>query len=299
MEAGDAILPRINRIAAMAEQIRLLGGAKSEHEVVTKVLTSLSDSYNKRFPASMVGREDVGGGTVENLIKLFVLYELESADALARIATRLGEEHRAAKRCRECKRHNHRVKDCYFATRPGDSSGSRRVRARRGEPFLGREEGHYAMDNSAAETPARKGQNRNEAPEYEMLAFFRPGVTFDEDMWLINNTASIHMTPYEKYFATLDRTHRAPVNFFTGVPIMSEGMGDVVIMTGKGKTTIKNVLFVPGIIGNVLSVGQMERSGYAVDMRSHVCVIKDCTGKLSGETRRDGDRGFCLRLKVI
>jgi len=68
------------------------------------------------------------------------------------------------------------------------------------------------------------------------------------------------MTPYKKYFTTLDRTYRARVSFIFGSTLMAEGIGDIIIMTKDGNKTIKNVLYVPGITGNALSVFQMEMS---------------------------------------
>jgi len=41
---------------------------------------------------------------------------------------------------------------------------------------------------------------------------------------------------------------------------MAKGIGDIIIMTKDGNKTIKNVLYVPGITGNALSVVQMEMS---------------------------------------
>lgn len=112
------------------------------------------------------------------------------------------------------------------------------------------------------------------------------------------------MTPYVKYFTNLDRTYRAKINFITGNYIMSEGMGDVRIMTKEGNKTIKNVLFVPGIDRNVLSVPQMTRRGYRIliDAGNLKCTIKDQTGRLIAEPLWDDERCFffyvCRWLKV-
>lgn len=76
-----------------------------------------------------------------------------------------------------------------------------------------------------------------------MLAFDVGPKTYDKDMWMIYSTTSNHMTPYDKYFTTLDPSHKAWIKFIFGDGIMSQGIGDVVIITDKGKKTIKNVLF--------------------------------------------------------
>lgn len=127
--------------------------------------------------------------------------------------------------------------------------------------------------------------------------------TYDETMWMIysNNITSNHMTPHDKYFTTLDRTRRARVRFLDGSSRMALGTGDVRILTKEGhQITIKDVLLVPGILTNGLSVGQLSRSGFDVEMGREFCTIRDnnlCT--MFGETRIDNERGLFLRLKVV
>ena len=80
---------------------------------------------------------------------------------------------------------------------------------------------------------------------------------------------------------------------------MSEGIGDVVMMTDKGKKKmIKNVLFVPKINRNILSAGQLTQEDYGITMSAHKCTIKDQNGRLFGEAMWE-ERGFFLRLRVI
>lgn len=64
---------------------------------------------------------------------------------------------------------------------------------------------------------------------------------------------------------------------------MAEGKGDVRIVTKGVRKIVKNVLFVPRLNRNVLSVGQMTSRGYTVIMGAGECTIKDETGKVSIE----------------
>ncbi|VVA98930.1 unnamed protein product [Arabis nemorensis] len=198
-------------------------------------------------------------------------------------------------------------------TSEGDSTKCRR---KRGECFQCGGRGHISRDcfnqnrsivktreNKQSTPPVRQAKKENqsssnELPEYQMLAFDVGPKTYDNNMWMIYSTTSNHMTPYERYFTTLDRSHKARIKFMFGDGVMSEGIGDVVIMTDKGKKkTIKNVLYVPKNDRNVLSVDQLTQSGYGIVMTANKCTIKDQNGRLFGETMWE-DRGFFLRLKV-
>ncbi|XP_010468335.1 PREDICTED: uncharacterized protein LOC104748381 [Camelina sativa] len=125
-------------------------------------------------------------------------------------------------------------------------------------------------------------------------------VTFEKDMWMVYDTTTNHMTPHINYFTTLDRRHRAQIEFITGESVFAEGMGDVRIMTKEGlKKTIKDVLFVPNIDRNVLSVSQLTDAGYIVAMTTDKCTIMEQkTRRLFGRCLWE-ERGYFLRLQVV
>ncbi|CAL9221683.1 unnamed protein product [Arabidopsis halleri] len=139
----------------------------------------------------------------------------------------------------------------------------------------------------------------NQVPDHVVECFDDDNSPVYENVWKISSTNSNHITSYEKFFTTLDRSRKAMVRFTNGDTTMAEGIGDVTIMTQEGKKTIKNVLYVPGVVGNALSVSQMLRSGFEVRMDRERCTIWDRTARnYFGETML-GERGFCLRLDVI
>ncbi|CAG7876857.1 unnamed protein product [Brassica rapa] len=145
-------------------------------------------------------------------------------------------------------------------------------------------------------------KNGNKAVElYLMLAEEALGNgTYDEDVWMIYPDGTTnHMTPYEKYFTALDRTHKAKIGLADGKFLRVEGRGDVKIMMKDGKKKmIKNVLFVPGLNRNVLSLNQMIERGYSAFTPPGKCTFLDRTGAVFGETVRD-KRGPALRFQVI
>lgn len=60
------------------------------------------------------------------------------------------------------------------------------------------------------------------------------------------------------------------------------------------------MLYVPGIVASVLSVGQMNKCGYVVKMGPKLITIRDrATGTLFGEAWWNEKRGFFMRFKVV
>jgi len=143
----------------------------------------------------------------------------------------------------------------------------------------------------------------NEVPDHVAECFSK--YTFHENIWLISSTNSNHMTPHVKFFTTLDRSRKCKVKFISGdksetTVAMVEGIGDVTFITNEGNKTIKNVIYVPGIEGNALSVSQLKRNGFEVSMERRTgCFVWDrTTGKMFGKNMWE-KRGFCLRFSVI
>ncbi|XP_010466319.1 PREDICTED: uncharacterized protein LOC104746521 [Camelina sativa] len=228
MDESEPIVSYLNRVVTIAEELRRLKIVKSDYQVITKVLGSLTESH-----------EDIATLLEEN-----VNLKKVTVKSLTDFFNRCESEKR---RC--------------------------------------------------------QSQSKNiEVPLYKMLSLTAGTVTFDEDMWLLSNGTTNHMTPYLKFFTTLDRTHKGRVVLGDGSVIMAEGRGDVKVMTKEGKRkrkTIKNVLFVPDLDKNVLSVSQLGQLGYIMIIDGDNTVLKGRrTGKVFGETLK-GDGGFFQRYQVI
>ena len=58
-----------------------------------------------------------------------------------------------------------------------------------------------------------------------------------------------------------------------------KGKGTVAITSYEGTKFIADVLFVPKIDQNLLSVGQLHDKGYKVLFENKQCLIKDASGK--------------------
>ncbi|KAG7578086.1 hypothetical protein ISN45_Aa03g023080 [Arabidopsis thaliana x Arabidopsis arenosa] len=225
MDEAEPTNSYLDKVIEIAEQLRRLKNGKSDYQVVTKVLGSLSESHED-LATLLEERSDLKKMTLKSLAVVFNRYESLKRESQSR--------------------------------------------------------------------------NPNELPVYEMNSVTLAHETFDEDMWTISSGTTNHMTPYLKFFTTLDRTHRARVKLINGSFIMAEGRGDVKIMTKEGKKkTIKNVLFVPDLYRNVLSLGQLGQLGYMMITSGNKCILKgEKTGKVFGETVTDG-RGYFMRYQVI
>ena len=87
------------------------------------------------------------------------------------------------------------------------------------------------------------------------------------------------MTSDEKLFRELDRSVKSRVRIGNGEYLPAKGKGTVAIESYKGTKLIYEVLFVPEIDQNLLSVGQLLENGFKLLFEDKACLISDPSGQ--------------------
>lgn len=103
------------------------------------------------------------------------------------------------------------------------------------------------------------------------------------------------MTYDEALFRELDRTTISKVKIGNGECIAIKGRGNVAIESCSGTKIITDVLYVPDINQNLLSVGQLLEKGYKVLFEDKMCLIKDASGQDLFKVKMKG-KSFSLDL---
>lgn len=96
--------------------------------------------------------------------------------------------------------------------------------------------------------------------------------------WLVDSGCSHHMTFEETNFVELDRSYKTRVKIGNGSFMDVEGKGDISLSTNKGTKIIQNVLYVPSLCENLLSVAQLVEKGYVLNFGCDGCLILDAFG---------------------
>ncbi|KFK39413.1 hypothetical protein AALP_AA3G241600 [Arabis alpina] len=294
MYEGESMENYLGRVMAIVWEFENLGNPKPDYEVIMKLLTSLSGEFDNVLPVleDYMELPDMSRNDLIDALHIFG----DDLQELQKFYISIKKFKSEQKWCGVCKKDNHNQVDCYY--KPTGASQFR------GHCFCCGKQGHLASDcgntrnQQMMATHAEIDETWNEKPKHQMLTATSVDFTYDEDMWMLYTTSTDHMTPYVKFFTTLDRTYRAEVELGNGSSTMAEGKGDVMIMVKGVKVRITNVLFVPRINRNVLSFGKMAMKGYSMESSGGECTITDKFGKIFAQTRRDG-RGIVLRLQVI
>ncbi|XP_019257892.1 PREDICTED: uncharacterized protein LOC109236130 [Nicotiana attenuata] len=102
--------------------------------------------------------------------------------------------------------------------------------------------------------------------------------TKKSDFWLIDSGCTNHITYDRNLFNDFTSIGNKKVRIGNGDYILAKGKGTVAIPTNSGTKKISNVLYVPDIDQNLLSVGQLMEKGFKVSFEDKYCFIYDATG---------------------
>ena len=97
-----------------------------------------------------------------------------------------------------------------------------------------------------------------------------------QNLWDLDTSCSNHMCGDKEVFSELDETFHNTVKFGDNSTIFAMGRGMVTLYAKENSThTISNVLLVPDLKTNLLSVGQLQEKGYEISIKDGVCQIRD------------------------
>ncbi|VVA35630.1 PREDICTED: Retrovirus-related Pol poly from transposon [Prunus dulcis] len=136
--------------------------------------------------------------------------------------------------------------------------------------------GHLARECTAAKTV----QKANSASQLEMtgnLFYANSTVTGPRvnGEWYIDSGCSNHMTGNVELLVDVRTNIAGKVQMPTGDLVNVAGMGSLVIDTNKGRKYVREVMYLPGLKENLLSVGQMDEHGYFLVFGGGMCSVYD------------------------
>ncbi|XP_047259028.1 uncharacterized protein LOC124891286 [Capsicum annuum] len=98
------------------------------------------------------------------------------------------------------------------------------------------------------------------------------------ESWLIDSGCTNHMTHDEEIFKYIDKSAISKVRIGKGDYLSAKGKGIVAIESRSGTKLISDVLFVPELDQNLLTVGQLLENGFKLNFGDKKCVIFDPKG---------------------
>ncbi|CAL9007164.1 unnamed protein product [Prunus brigantina] len=290
MTDGESLDSYLARFFGTVNNPKSLGEDVTETRIVQKLLMSLSRRY-KSIVSIIEETRDLDVLRVEEVIASVKVYDkredlhderdkvagTERAFSSLKVGnnqvhgtqkgsqSRPNQKHKGKPRCGKCNRFGHIAKDC---------------------------EGNKQVANYAKEEEVTTGT---------MFYACQSASLQDKSVWFVDSACSNHMTSQESVLINIDRSVTCKVKMGTGDLVQATGKGTLLVETQHGRRYIHEVLLVPGLDENLLSVGQMMEHGYYVLFGGNMAVIFD-DGSLNNVVAKvvmGGNRCFPLSLESM
>ena len=134
----------------------------------------------------------------------------------------------------------------------------------------------------------------------EFLLHGSEGALSDPSLWYLDTGATNHMTGRRNFFCDLDESASGFVKFGDNSRIQINGRGTIEITHKDGDILqLLNVLYVPDLAANILSLGRLDEEGCRMTMVGGKLTIFDRNGPLVAEVQRSEGRLYLLKLNVV
>src|SRR5579875_1494527 len=283
MQESDDLLQHINKVKTLADQLEALDVAVTEGDIVMTLLESLPSSY-------------------ENLIVAMETKDIKDL-TLEYVTSRLMHEVARKKEHQTVAMDNAAlVTQQHKSGNGGDSS------YRRGEPlvcFNCGKPGHIAKN--CFKKKGNRGEKANKAKvdddyeDYAFVASYGDALNMSDD-WIVDSGATTYMSPQRADFDTFETTTSKKVFMGDDSILEAIGKGSILVDTKVGGCTkrirFKDVLYVPKLQSNLLSVSKIVEGGLNVSFVPLRCSMKSQNGDTQAIASRDG-KLYRLRCKTV
>lgn len=314
MKESESVKEYSDRLLSIANKVRLLGSELNDSRIVEKLLVTVPE----RFEATITTLENTKDLSKISLAGLLnALQAQEQRRAMRQegaVEGALPAKHHDS--CKYKKKKNLKNQppngESSFSNQKGKGGGSKKIYppcqhcGKKGHPpfkcwrrpdakctkcsQLGHEAVICRVKPQQQDEDAKVVDQEEEDQLFVATCFTSSDTS---EHWLVDSGCTNHMTHDRELFKELRTTEIKRVRIGNGEHLDVKGKGNVAISSYEGTKIIADVLFVPKIDQNLLSVGQLLEKGYKVLFENKQCLIQDVDGRDMFKVKMKG-KSFAL-----
>lgn len=118
-----------------------------------------------------------------------------------------------------------------------------------------------------------------------------------KNTWYLDSGCSSHMSGHKEWFVDLDEERKSSVRFADNSIITADGVGKILVKKKNGrKAYIPEVLYVPSVKHNLISLGQLLEKGYSWKTKGKKLLVYDPKHNLILQSVLSGNKTFRVDL---
>lgn len=150
----------------------------------------------------------------------------------------------------------------------------------------------YCKKNGHTENVCRKKQKDEKEKEnvsakaafiahtHAQEAYATPHKVIGKNEWYIDSGASSHMTPHGQMLSNIQPTNVTEIISANSAKLQVKGAGEMTLITNDQEIVVNDVLHVPGLSANLLSVHHIASKGNSVLFDSKGCTIRNADNEI-------------------
>jgi hypothetical protein len=116
--------------------------------------------------------------------------------------------------------------------------------------------------------------------------------------WVLDTGATNHMSGCRVAFTKIDTAVLDTMQFDDDSVVWIEGYGTVMFMCKNNESrSFDGVCFIPHLMTNIVSIGQLDEIGYDIDINTGMMKIQEPGGVLLVKVKQEANHLYLLHLK--
>eukprot|EP00256_Glycine_max_P063245 XP_014633004.1 uncharacterized protein LOC106799314 [Glycine max] len=323
MESNETVAEFVNKLVILANQMKSCGEVVTDSMKVEKVLTGLTPNFD-HIVSAIEQSKDLETLKLEQLLGSLEAHELKMKNREG-----IKKEEKAFEQALFAKNQKKGGGDSWknkkgkgkWKYNKQESSGSKSENQKKEGENNGkgkkkskehiqcynyRKYGHYADECSNPKVPRKRGEeaklacDSNDEEAVMLMATVNGETSIEEEWWYLDTGCSNHMTGHKDWLCEIDETVKRNIKFGDGKSVMAKGIGKVAIRRVDGsKVTISDVLYVPNMESNLLSLRQLLEKGFSMHMEGEHMEVVDSNGKYVLKVVVSKNRTFKVGVSTI